>query len=73
MAIQWQPVKSSNIGAVAFDDQTGTLHVKFKGDSGVYTYAGVPKDIYAKMVSGSESVGKLLHTSVKGKYPHKKV
>ena len=73
MAMEHKPIKSSNIQSVAFDDATKTLEVRFKGNSGTYSYNGVPREVYDRMTSGGESAGKLLATAVKGKFPYTKV
>lgn len=72
--MQRKPVESSNIASIGYDEATKTLEVEFKGGSGVYTYSGVPKDLYGTLTAPNQgSVGKLFHTHVKGKFPHTKV
>lgn len=49
---------SSNINSFAYDDKTGNLMVKFQGDypqqnGPVYSYGGVPKQIFDLFRSGS--------------------
>jgi hypothetical protein len=50
-----QPVKSSNVESVGYDQEEKTLEVKFKS-GGVYQYAGVQPEMYADLLA-AESVG----------------
>lgn len=64
-------VKSSNIASVGFDIQKKVLEVEFYS-GGTYQYSNVPKEVYFRFIK-SESLGKFLHTSIKGVYSYKKV
>lgn len=63
------PVKSSNIEAIGY---RGTeLFVRFKG-GGLYTYAGVPSEVYHGLLS-SESPGGYFRSKVRGQFKHSQV
>lgn len=70
MGTNWQTVESSNVDAVAYDEPSGVLKVKFKG-GGTYEYSGVPQGEFDSLMSGS--VGSHLRNNIMGTYPHKKV
>lgn len=69
--MEYVPVTSSNVAALAYSNETQTLGVKFLNGS-EYHYQNVPSDVYTNMLS-AESVGKFLHQNVKGIYPYQKV
>lgn len=62
----WQPVDSSNIEAVQYDADTGTLGVRFR-NGGVYSYRGVPAEVAVGLVQ-SDSPGKYFHQIIKYSY-----
>jgi hypothetical protein len=68
------PVTSSNVASIGYDPATQELHVGFKGRDGesVYSYSGVPKDVYDGLMA-SESKGGFLNSHIKGKYGHSKL
>ena len=59
-------VNSSNIAEVGYDAESKTMQVQFK-NGGVFNYEGVEPKKYVEMLS-SESIGKFLHTNIKGQY-----
>lgn len=61
---------SSQIAAQGYDPVSHTLAVRFTS-GGVYHYAGVPPDEADKFAK-AESLGKHLHTHIRGKYPHER-
>lgn len=61
--INWQSVESSNIGAVAFDDKSQTICVKFN-NGGLYSYIGGNEELFLNFVNAN-SVGKYLNNVVK--------
>lgn len=67
-----QPVSSSDLAAVGYDEDTATLRIEFlKG--GTYEYHGVPKDIYDGLINAS-SKGKYFDQFIKkGGYPYSKI
>ncbi|MDR3488783.1 MAG: KTSC domain-containing protein [Bradyrhizobium sp.] len=65
------PVKSSNIKAIGYDDETGAMHVTFKsGDT--YAYAGVEKAIYLQAFDAA-SVGRFVASDVVAKFKARKL
>lgn len=64
--LSWTEVDSSNVEAVAYDEQTHIMCVKFTNGS-LYTYDYVPEEVYVDLVH-AESVGKYLNQAVKGIY-----
>lgn len=70
-AFQMESVSSSNIKALAYDDQSMNLIVEFNS-GGQYRYLDVEPETY-KQLYGAVSVGKAYHRIIKGKYPCKKL
>lgn len=69
--LQHQPVESTTIKTIGYDEATQELHVAFHG-SGMYIYQNVPKHLYdAFMISGSK--GKYLHQNIRGRFEHGKI
>ena len=64
-------VKSSNVVSVGYDEDNKVLEVEFIR-SGVYRYSNVPKRVYENFLK-ADSVGKFLHTKIKGVYRYTKV
>jgi hypothetical protein len=58
-----QPVKSSNVKAVGYDEETKTLQVHFKS-GGIYQYAGVQPEMYADLLK-AESIGRFVSQVVR--------
>lgn len=69
--IEMRPVTSSNVSKIGHDEDSKTLAVEFN-DGSVYHYENVPKDVYDDILA-SKSVGKYIHSAVKGTYKHKKL
>lgn len=61
--IGWEKVDSSNVEAVAFDEKTQTICVRFLNGS-VYSYIGADMEIYSTL-RHSASVGRYLNNVVK--------
>lgn len=59
-------VKSSNIEAIGYDEESGTLEVAFKAGT-IYQYLNVPNNIYNSLMSAS-SHGKYLNDHIKDHY-----
>ena len=66
MTISWQPVESSNIDQIGYDDETEELHVLFNSGK-EYIYHGIPADVHEKLLD-AESKGKYLNQYIKGAY-----
>ena len=61
--MDYVPVTSSNVAAVAFDPDTNTLGVRFLNGS-EYHYFGVPEEVFEALKSAS-SVGSYLNAAIK--------
>ena len=70
MAIDWTPVKSSNVARVGYDAEGRTMAVEFT-DGSIYHYHDVEKNVHDDLIS-AKSVGSHLHKNVKGVYKHTK-
>lgn len=66
-----QPVQSSNIASIGYDQASQTLEVEFL-NGGVYQYFGVPLNIYQGIMAAS-SHGEYLAQHIKGRYRYSKV
>lgn len=66
-----QPVQSSNIRSVGYDDQQNLLEIEFVS-GGIYQYSGVPNDIYAGLME-APSHGKFFAQFIKDRFPTKRV
>lgn len=72
--MQYEPVASSNIAALAHDPKTDTLGVRFHGGT-EYHYEGVSVKIF-NSIKGAASVGRAFNETIKMKprdYPYRKV
>jgi len=68
--MNWLPVKSSNIEAVAYDPEKKILSVRFI-KSGIYHYFDVPQNIFDEL-RDAESVGKYFAEWIKGVFEAEK-
>ncbi|AST70212.1 KTSC domain-containing protein [Kosakonia cowanii] len=67
-----QPVSSSNLQSVGYDQATSTLEIAFHR-SGVYQYSRVPYTVYTALMSAS-SKGQYFDAHIKkAGYPYRKV
>jgi hypothetical protein len=69
--VEWIPVNSSNLAAVAYQEDLKLLLVEFKGGQ-VYNYAQVSKDVYEGLMS-AKSQGSYFASNIKNFYPCEKV
>jgi hypothetical protein len=60
------PVQSSNIESVGYDQSAAVLEIKFRSGE-VYQYANVPESIY-KGLFNAESKGKYFQANIRNKY-----
>ena len=71
MIPELEPVVSSNVAAIGYDEGGQELYVEFL-DSGLYCYSGVPLPIWQDFqVSGSK--GGYLNSVIKPTYPVQKL
>lgn len=61
-----QPVTSSNIASVGYDDAAQALEVEFLNGS-IYQYFGVPSAVHSALLS-ADSVGGYFSRSIKNSY-----
>lgn len=70
LSLEWIEGDSSNVGAIAHDEPTDTLCVRFV-NGGLYTYEGVKPNVFNDMLM-SESMGKYLSNVIKSTHAYKK-
>ena len=66
-----QPVVSSNVAEVGYDEKIQVLEVMFTNGS-VYQYFDVPQQIYQGLIAAS-SVGTYLNENIKGNYRYSRI
>lgn len=66
-----EPVSSSNVAEVGYDERKRVLEVKYK-HGGLYQYFEVPSIIYSDLLQAA-SVGKFVNANVKGSFRYAKV
>lgn len=72
--IPWNPVKSSNIQALAYDLISKKMYVRFKSGA-EYSYENVPADTF-ESIANARSVGHQFSELVRSKpdeYPYTKI
>jgi steroid delta-isomerase-like uncharacterized protein len=70
LPIEHQPVVSSDIASVGYDEALQTLEIEFKA-TGVYRYFSVPASVAAEL-RATPSPGKFFLQNIKGKYAWEK-
>lgn len=65
-----QPVESSNLVSVGYDEITSTLEIEFR--SGIYQYFNVPYHIYEELMSSS-SAGTYHHQNIKNAFEYNRI
>jgi hypothetical protein len=65
-AIAMQPVKSSALEEVGYDEASSTLAVKFKHGATHY-HAGVPQELFHQLLT-APSIGSFYSSSIRGKF-----
>jgi hypothetical protein len=71
LPIERQPVVSSDVASIGYDEAVQTLEIEFKA-TGVYRYFSVPKNVFDEL-SATPSPGKFFRQHIKGKYAWEKV
>ena len=69
--MQREPVVSSNIRTIGYEEATQTLEIEFLNSS-IYQYYNVPQNIYSEMMK-ADSKGKFLHFYINNAYPNSRV
>lgn len=67
--MNWIPVSSSNLDAVAYEN--GILYVQFKS-GWTYSYQNVPESVYQGLMAAS-SHGKYFAAYIKNSYPYTRI
>lgn len=68
MSVEMNPVASSNVAAVGYDEEDHSLHVLFLNDRS-YVYSDVPFEVFQELLH-APSVGSYLNRAIKGVYPY---
>jgi hypothetical protein len=66
-----EPVASTSVASLGYDEQTETLEVEFLNGS-VYQYFNVGVDLYQQMLT-APSKGQFLSTYIRNAYPYSRV
>lgn len=66
--IKMEPVESSNLEAVGYDEENSLLFIRFQ-KGGVYVYFKVPRNIYEALMA-APSKGRFFHQAIRGKYDY---
>lgn len=66
-----QRVESSNVEEIGYDEENQIMNVRYKNNS-LYCYKGVPQNEYDALLY-APSVGKYLHSNIKGVYPYERI
>lgn len=61
------PITSSDIASVGHDPLHQWLEVEFKKTDKIYTFDGVPQEVYLQLLA-AKSPGKFFAANIKGKY-----
>ncbi len=69
--IERQPVKSSHLKSVGYNEETEELEVEFQSGE-VYRYLKVPPVVYEELLS-AESKGKYFNSRIRGMYQVEKL
>ena len=67
--IEMQPVDSSLIDKIGYDEDSQTLTVQMLNSSDVYVYKKVPLPVYKRFMD-ADSKGAFFVGHIKGQYPH---
>lgn len=71
MAPRMEPVESSSVVAVGYDEATNELWVEFEG-GGTYVYSLVPRSVHRELLASS-SIGRFMNRTVKPRYAAREV
>ncbi|WP_202944584.1 KTSC domain-containing protein [Pseudooceanicola batsensis] len=66
-----QPVSSSSIASIGYEEVTQTLEVEFV-DNSLYQYLNVPPNIYDELMA-APSQGAFLNANVKNQYAYERL
>ncbi|MFK0189741.1 KTSC domain-containing protein [Kitasatospora sp. NPDC090308] len=66
-----QPVQSTNVLSVGYDDRSSTLQIAFRSGS-LYEYTRVPAQVHTALLAAA-SKGGFVARYIKGRYPTRKL
>jgi hypothetical protein len=69
--MQRQPVSSSSVDSIGYDDAPRTLEIAFK-TGGVYRYYGVEAEVFEQLMKAS-SKGRFVNAYVRNAYPFSRI
>lgn len=67
-----QPIVSSHLLAVGYEDRTQTLAVQFEGGT-VYQYYGVPRSLYQRMIDSQPHPWSAVNRVLQARYQYQQV
>lgn len=70
--MQRNPVTSSNIESIGYDEPSSTLEIAFHNGR-IYQYFDVPAHIYDGLMGATDSHGRFFNSHVKGCYRYAQV
>lgn len=73
-----EPVKSTNVASIGYDEKTQVLEVEFKyrgfpPHEEIYQYADVPPVVFSHLMESGVSIGSFISQHVAKNYTFKKV
>ena len=71
MSIRRNPVSSTNVRSIGYDERSQTLEVEFQSGS-VYRYFNVPKTIVDAFLA-APSKGQFLSSQIRNRFPYARV
>ena len=69
--MQRDPVSSSNVVSIGYDESSQTLEVEFR-NSGIYQYYNVNAELCRQLMEAS-SKGQFINTYIKNSFPYSRV
>lgn len=69
--MNWMPVKSRMLAAVAYNDEWQQLYLRFRSGD-IYCYRGVPVDRYRELLA-ADSKGEYARGHILNRYPYQRI
>ena len=69
--MNWVPVKSRMLAAVAYNDDWQQLYLRFRSGD-IYCYRGVPVDRYRELLA-ADSKGEYARGHILNRYPYQRI
>ena len=67
----WEPVASSMISAVEYDDEESVLRVRFQTGA-TYEYSDVEREVYEGLMTAN-SKGSYFYSAIRDSYPYTRI